>query len=456
MHRQDFKVEQRVAGLSPAEKRSRMLESLEQPGTELEIQLDHFFGKRLPERKKLEGLAHVAAVCRKISESHRFSQLILCAIIAAACVETVTADLQLWDRWFNVETLKVFSDVILAIFTLEVVLKTGAEGDKPWRYLAKDPWNRFDFTLVLISYAGMAIQSLGSVTFLRLLRLLRIVKLLHEYPALKSVVNSLLRACSDVGYVMLMMLIINFVFAVIAIIFFGDNDPDHFGNMSKAMISIWMVETLDAWEEIMCVAYPRRAPGRGGRADGQWRWGRGCASRARARRAPDDRTHRSRRRERPRATPRDAARRRAMSLRRPAAPPHSRSAPLRRRYINMYGCNKFYYTDLYANDIGRFSCHHPEAFGWFAAIYFLCVIVLGGLVLPTVRPRSCVVSSRNWAVLVCFFVCVWLFGWLSVCRFVCLSVWLSIRLFVCFVCLCSRARPTERRAPYYAHATGLR
>ena len=176
MHRQDFKVEQRVTGLSPAEKRSRMLESLEQPGTELEIQLDHFFGKRLPERKKLEGLAHVAAVCRKISESHRFSQLILCAIIAAACVETVTADLQLWDRWFNVETLKVFSDVILAIFTLEVVLKTGAEGDKPWRYLAKDPWNRFDFTLVLISYVGMAVQRIGSVTFLRLLRLLRIVK----------------------------------------------------------------------------------------------------------------------------------------------------------------------------------------------------------------------------------------------------------------------------------------
>ena len=90
------------------------------------------------------------------------------------------------------------------------------------------------------------------------IRLLRIAKLLHEYPALKTVVSSLLRACSYVGYVMLMMLIINFVFAVIAVIVFANNDPDHFGNMSKAMLSIWMVETLDDWEEIMCVAPPRR------------------------------------------------------------------------------------------------------------------------------------------------------------------------------------------------------
>ena len=169
-------MEQKVAGLLPAEKRQRMLESLEQPGTELEIQLDHFFGKRLPERKKLEGLAHAAELCRKVTESRHFSRLILGTIIAAAAVETVTADLQLWGRWTDAPTLKACSDVILAIFTLEVLLKTGAEGGKPWRYLAKDPWNRFDFTLVLISYAGIAVQRIGSVTFLRLLRLLRIVK----------------------------------------------------------------------------------------------------------------------------------------------------------------------------------------------------------------------------------------------------------------------------------------
>ena len=88
---------------------------------------------------------------------------------------------------------------------------------------------------------------------LRLLRLLRVVRLLNSFPALQSVTSSLILAFSNVIYVMLMILIINFVFAVIAMLLFAKNDPQHFGRMSSALISIWMVETFDAWEELLYI-----------------------------------------------------------------------------------------------------------------------------------------------------------------------------------------------------------
>ena len=88
------------------------------------------------------------------------------------------------------------SHAILAIFTLEIVIKIGALCPTPRRFFASS-WNRFDFVIVGLSYLGYAID-LSSVTVLRLLRLLRVVKLMHSYPALRSVTQSLLCACGDV------------------------------------------------------------------------------------------------------------------------------------------------------------------------------------------------------------------------------------------------------------------
>ena len=48
--------------------------------------------------------------------------------------------------------------------------------------------------------------------------------------------------------VLIMILVINFIFAAIGMIAFKANDPQHFGNLVPALMSIWQIETLDAWE----------------------------------------------------------------------------------------------------------------------------------------------------------------------------------------------------------------
>ena len=45
----------------------------------------------------------------------------------------------------------------------------------------------------------------------------------------------------NVGFVMLMILIVNFIFAAIGMIMFDKNDPQHFGTLNLAMVS---TETL--------------------------------------------------------------------------------------------------------------------------------------------------------------------------------------------------------------------
>ena len=55
--------------------------------------------------------------------------------------------------------------------------------------------------VVALSYVDLLVP-LGSVKALRLLRMLRIVRLLHSFPALRSVVQSLVVAFKNVVYLL--------------------------------------------------------------------------------------------------------------------------------------------------------------------------------------------------------------------------------------------------------------
>ena len=41
----------------------------------------------------------------------------------------------------------------------------------------------------------------------------------------------------------------NFVFAVVGVMLFRENDPQHFGSVLTGMWTVWICETLDDWEQ---------------------------------------------------------------------------------------------------------------------------------------------------------------------------------------------------------------
>jgi len=48
-----------------------------------------------------------------------------------------------------------------------------------------------------------------------------------------------------------MLFLLFYLFANVAIIFFGENDPMHFGNLQMALTSLFVIATMDDWTDVM-------------------------------------------------------------------------------------------------------------------------------------------------------------------------------------------------------------
>lgn len=138
---------------------------------------------------------------------------------------------------------------ILWIFVLEILIKTGAEGKRPWRYFA-DPWNIFDFLIVVACFLPFDTEF---VTVLRLARILRVMKLVRAMPKLQILVGALLKSIPSIGYVSLLLFLLFYLYACSATFLFSANDPIHFSSLQIAMVSLFRVVTLEDWTDIMYI-----------------------------------------------------------------------------------------------------------------------------------------------------------------------------------------------------------
>lgn len=166
-------------------------------------------------------------LCEKTVDKDWFNIFITSCIMVAAFVIGVQTyfpnnpDLEAeWGPLMN-----SIDEIILGIFTVEVVLKLIAAKLTPWTYF-HDKWNVFDFIVVSICY--MPFGS-GMVAVLRLLRLLRVLKLLKAVPQLQIILAGLAKGMSSIGYIALLLILLFYVMGIMAIMFFRDNDPVHFG-----------------------------------------------------------------------------------------------------------------------------------------------------------------------------------------------------------------------------------
>ena len=184
---------------------------------------------------------------RKVSNANWFTQFITSVILLAGVLvglETYPGVVEEWEGALH------FADkLILVIFTIEVVVKMGAEGRKPWAYF-RDPWNVFDFLIVLAAYMPIDAQF---ITVLRLARVLRVLKLVRALPKLQIIVSALLRSIPSMGYVSLLLLLLFYLFAVTGVFLFGENDPVHFRNLQLAMLTLFRVVTLEDWTDVMYI-----------------------------------------------------------------------------------------------------------------------------------------------------------------------------------------------------------
>ncbi|MCS7058101.1 MAG: ion transporter [Meiothermus sp.] len=146
--------------------------------------------------------------------------------------------------------LKQLNQLVLILFVLELLLRFGAEWPHPLRFFRG--WNLFDLAIVVLSLLpGLGEYAVAA----RLLRLLRVLRLIRTLPDLQVILGALLRSIPSIGYVLVLLLLLLYVYAVAGVFLFGSNDPFHFGNLHKALLTLFSILTLEGWVEVFRIQY---------------------------------------------------------------------------------------------------------------------------------------------------------------------------------------------------------
>lgn len=182
----------------------------------------------------------------KIVESYLFRNFILGIIIISGVIVGMETYPQLYLK--NVALFHAVDQLIIGIFVFEMVLKLLSFGTSPLNYF-KDPWNVFDFMIVAIFFVPNV--DTHFVAVLRLARILRVFRIISVLPKLQILVNALLKSIPSMGYVVVLLSIVFYIYAVAGSFLFGKSDPVHFGSLHISMISLFKVLTLEGWTDIM-------------------------------------------------------------------------------------------------------------------------------------------------------------------------------------------------------------
>ncbi len=135
--------------------------------------------------------------------------------------------------------LDFLDQALLAFFVVELVARMAIFGRAFWR----DAWNVFDFIVITISL----IPATGPLQVLRALRVLRVLRVISAVPSLRRVVGGLVSSLPGMGSIALLLLLLFYVFSVMATQLYGREFPDLFGDMGKSAFTLFAVMTLEGW-----------------------------------------------------------------------------------------------------------------------------------------------------------------------------------------------------------------
>jgi voltage-gated sodium channel len=174
---------------------------------------------------------------RGIINDPRTERFIMALIIFNAVTLGLETSQTLMAEWGSV--LHLVDQVILGIFVVELVgrmvLQRGA--------FFRDGWNIFDFVVIGISLA----PATEAFTVLRALRVLRLLRLITVVPSLRRVVGGLIAALPGMGSIVLLIGLVYYVCAVMAVNLFGADFPALFGTLGASLFTLFTIMTLEGW-----------------------------------------------------------------------------------------------------------------------------------------------------------------------------------------------------------------
>lgn len=192
-----------------------------------------------------------------------------------------------YEKESTIVQVSNFIDYVFNIaFAIEAFLKIIALGLIMDRgsYL-RDGWNQLDFFIVATSLTDMVLSffitlDIGIFKILRLLRTLRPLRVISHNVAMKMIVAALFESVGAIFNVLIVVLVVWLMFAILAINLLagksfycsiGDytynnkyscnvaggswnRSDSNWDNISQAMMSLFIISTLEGWPDIMLIS----------------------------------------------------------------------------------------------------------------------------------------------------------------------------------------------------------
>ena len=180
----------------------------------------------------------------RLRSNQVFEFFVVSVIIASALLVGVkTYELTPTSQWL----LKWLDLLVTLIFLVEISIRFIGEPVK--RRFFHNAWNVFDTLVVTVSLIPIDHSEL--VLIARLVRVFRVLRMISIVPELRMLLGSLIKALPQLGYVVLLMFIIFYIYAAIGATLFESINPVLWGDIAISMLTLFRVMTFEDWTDVM-------------------------------------------------------------------------------------------------------------------------------------------------------------------------------------------------------------
>ena len=133
------------------------------------------------------------------------------------------------------------NEAFYIVFLIELIARMVSYFPRPLNFF-RSGWNIFDFVVIGAALIP-AVRAQAEV--IRLLRLARIVRLLRFLPDARVLIATMGKALPSVFSMVVLVVLILFIYGMIGFVLFGEALPDEWGNIGSAMMTLFILLTLE-------------------------------------------------------------------------------------------------------------------------------------------------------------------------------------------------------------------
>lgn len=183
-------------------------------------------------------------LARRIADNPHFQHFIMAVIVLAAILIGVETSPTLMARYGGL--VHIMEMAIQTIFVTEIAVRMLACWPRLGAFF-RNGWNVFDFVVVA---ASLLPQAGPFAMVARLARLMRVTRLVSAFPELRLIIGTMIRSIPSMGHVIVLLTLLLYVYAVLGFHFFRAADPEHWGSLSTALLTLFQMLTLEGWVEL--------------------------------------------------------------------------------------------------------------------------------------------------------------------------------------------------------------